>query len=175
MGITDRNLKDTLLRIPKLDLQTAINTCKAAEQSQNQLEKICSSQELNEMSRRKFKMNRIQQTENYKRPTTSRPQEHPIQSYQQNHAGQKKLSINKNQLQFHRQCQRCGLQHQRGKCPAYKAKCNKCHKLNHFSKMCKSKNISLLENNTPEDEFFLGSLEISHIADETEWYRMFER
>lgn len=36
--------------------------------------------------------------------------------------------------------------------------------------MCKSKNISLLENNTPEDEFFLGSLEISHIADETEWY-----
>lgn len=169
MGITDRNLKDTLLRIPNLDLQTAINTCRAAEQSQNQLEKICSSQELNEMSRKNFKMNGNQQTRNFTKKIPFGTRGHPISSSQQNQGNHNKSSF-RNQLQFHRQCQRCGQQHQRGKCPAYKAKCNFCNKLNHFSKMCKSKNINLLEKEIPEDTFFLGSIELSQISNDTEWY-----
>ncbi len=38
-------------------------------------------------------------------------------------------------------CQYCGLfgAHEKGKdCPAYGKKCHKCHKLNHFSSVCKS-------------------------------------
>lgn len=40
-------------------------------------------------------------------------------------------------------CQYCGLfgVHEKGKdCPAYGKKCHKCHKLNHFSSVCKSEN-----------------------------------
>lgn len=36
-------------------------------------------------------------------------------------------------------CNRCGTDHRRKSCPAYKKKCDKCNVPGHFSKMCKSK------------------------------------
>lgn len=38
-----------------------------------------------------------------------------------------------------RSCQYCGTHHKKGSCPAYGKKCGKCGKINHFSKVCKSK------------------------------------
>lgn len=43
-----------------------------------------------------------------------------------------------------RNCKFCGSSHEwkKEKCPAFNKKCNKCHKMNHFSKMCKVKPLS---------------------------------
>ena len=39
-------------------------------------------------------------------------------------------------------CEKCGLKHYiRNKCPAYGKKCSKCNRINHFAKICKSKNV----------------------------------
>lgn len=38
-------------------------------------------------------------------------------------------------------CGQCGNTHSQGKCPAKGAKCHKCGRINHFSKMCRTKNI----------------------------------
>jgi hypothetical protein len=40
--------------------------------------------------------------------------------------------------QAKKQCNYCGSSHKPRSCPAYGAKCNKCGKQNHFSKVCKS-------------------------------------
>ncbi|XP_038060249.1 uncharacterized protein K02A2.6-like [Patiria miniata] len=46
----------------------------------------------------------------------------------------------KSQSRQHKQstCEYCGESHQRGKCPAYGHECLKCHKQNHFAKVCQS-------------------------------------
>lgn len=36
-------------------------------------------------------------------------------------------------------CQKCGLLHEPRKCPAYGTQCSRCHKQNHWAKMCQSK------------------------------------
>ena len=39
-------------------------------------------------------------------------------------------------------CGQCGRKHKPKECPAYGQRCAACHKLNHFAKVCRSKNIS---------------------------------
>lgn len=36
-------------------------------------------------------------------------------------------------------CKFCGLDHNKGQCPAYNKRCNKCSKFNHFARVCKSR------------------------------------
>ena len=36
------------------------------------------------------------------------------------------------------QCMRCGKPHIFGKCRAYNATCNKCHRMGHFARVCRS-------------------------------------
>ena len=38
----------------------------------------------------------------------------------------------------HIPCRQCGRKHSPKECPAYGQQCTKCHKLNHFSKVCRS-------------------------------------
>lgn len=38
-------------------------------------------------------------------------------------------------------CKSCGSEHEYQKCPAFGQKCRKCHKMNHFAKMCHSEQI----------------------------------
>lgn len=68
------------------------------------------------------------------------------------------------------ECQRCGQVH-RYKCPAYGLRCNNCGKLNHYAKLCRSKKISLLEeqeeqtgtNSTP-DTYHITCLTTNEIS-----------
>ena len=60
-------------------------------------------------------------------------------------------------------CNFCGGQHTRGKCPAYNKRCNNYLKLNHFAKcfnMKKTRKVREINAETSdEDEFFVGSVE----------------
>ena len=51
-----------------------------------------------------------------------------------------------------RACGKCGLQHERAKCPAYGKICYKCKKTNHYARLCKSKEqAQLVEEETDEE------------------------
>ena len=39
-------------------------------------------------------------------------------------------------------CKYCGSDHVKGRCPAYKKQCNKCQKLGHFGKVCRSAEVA---------------------------------
>ena len=66
-------------------------------------------------------------------------------------------------------CRYCGQSHRRGSCPAYGQTCNKCKKLNHFSKVCQSKvsqNSQKVET-IDANEFFLDSIELKNNETDT--------
>ena len=47
------------------------------------------------------------------------------------------------------QCGNCGRRHKPKQCPAYGQECLVCHKLNHFSRVCRSRPIASQGNNLP--------------------------
>jgi len=68
-----------------------------------------------------------------------------------------KYNSNKN-VKTINNCKRCGRNHKINNCSAYGKKCNKCEKLNHFAKQCKSTKSESKINEIEEKEFFLLEL-----------------
>ena len=64
---------------------------------------------------------------------------HTSQRTRHQYNGKKQNSNASRQL---RNCQYCGKQHEPHNCPAYGKKCSFCHKLNHFSSVCRSRSLS---------------------------------
>ena len=61
-------------------------------------------------------------------------------------------------------CSRCGSRHgQNSACPANGQKCLKCGKLNHFKKMCRTKHVHTIDEDSDssdeEQTLFLGCLD----------------
>lgn len=53
-------------------------------------------------------------------------------------------------------CSKCGYMHEKQKCPAFGKKCRKCHKANHYEKMCRSsKTVHLVNDANDSDESVL--------------------
>ena len=48
-------------------------------------------------------------------------------------------SVNLIQSNFRKACRYCGEHHKRGQCPAYGKRCDKCSRMNHSSKVCRSR------------------------------------
>ena len=69
-------------------------------------------------------------------------------------------------------CRNCGTKHKRKECPAYGKKCHRCHKLNHFKAMCRSKkNVNAVERQEDscfEETLFVGA--VTSKVQNDEWY-----
>ena len=46
-------------------------------------------------------------------------------------------------------CNYCGISHNRGNCPAYGKRCQKCGKENHFKSVCKSGSLDKRDHSKP--------------------------
>ena len=78
---------------------------------------------------------------------------------------------------MHKDCSRCGYQHDKEKCPAQGKICKKCQKLNHFARVCQSKTTikkqthHVTEDEHSDDEFFVvGCITSVNTVDMGEWY-----
>ena len=57
-------------------------------------------------------------------------------------------------------CKKCGMEHLPKNCPAYGKTCNRCHKPNHFKKMCNNKRVyTVEEEEISDDDLYIGSIE----------------
>ena len=63
-------------------------------------------------------------------------------------------SLKVNNSRQSRKCWSCGFSHEKFKCPAYGKECNKCKKLNHYAKMCKTniRNVKMIEEYDESEE-----------------------
>ena len=62
-----------------------------------------------------------------------------------------------------KECHKFGCKHGNKKCYAKGKRCNKCQKLNHFARVCRSKpdtrkGVHLLEEEDSDDELFVGCI-----------------
>eukprot|EP00731_Ephydatia_muelleri_P001018 Em0001g1018a len=59
-------------------------------------------------------------------------------------------------------CRNCGLQHGRDSCPARGRKCHKCHRMNHFAKLCRSGQVSTIgkdeEISDGKQQYMVGTI-----------------
>ena len=149
----DDKLRARLLRESELTLKKAIDICRATEVSLEQAKSLTSTQE--EMSPEINAVKRDQQNgpTKYKHRKNNREKRHP-----------------QNETVM---CGRCGGKHGKQQtCPAIGATCHKCKKLNHYSKMCKTRLTNERKVHSHEaaekqreknadsesDDFFIGAI-----------------
>ena len=120
-GINDERVKERLLREADLDLRKALDICRAAESSKQQLASMSDN--------------------------TSQSQINAVGTKKGGHAyggargkdtGQRDSGKHENgQRRQHKKCGYCGNKHRPKKCPAYGKTCAKCQGKNHFAVVCR--------------------------------------
>lgn len=141
-GTSDQAAKERLLRErPIPDLNRAIEHLKASEVSRQQNQVFCGAPTINYVSRK----------------------------------SDNKRQKRKPPVKYHKQqpCSRCGApdKHSRDSCPAKTAKCHKCKKKGHYSKLCRSgkKSAEEIESGTEDGEsgeesyMFMGEIEVDEL------------
>ena len=129
IGIRDDSTRRKLLQCRKLDLQTAIDICRASETASRHLREIkgSESEDVNKMNTCPRKEGTARGRERSKsRDRKPREQQQQLRRRDDNTGGRK--------------CKFCGKAHEFKKelCPAWNKICTSCQKRNHFSTVCKA-------------------------------------
>lgn len=131
LGVRDEKVRERLLRVNDLTLSKAIDICKAAEQTSQQLKLLASGTEESVGAVRTQQRNEPPQN-------TRRPRDPPIQRTE---------------------CRFCGYQHGNRQCPAKGQTCHKCGQKNHFQSRCRATNpkVNTVEE-VPEEVFRISKV-----------------
>lgn len=116
-GIPDNGLRERLLREQDLNLEKAINMCRAAETVKTQAKELVSESCNVDAVRREERGAVRKKCAAPGVKSDTKPAQRDVQG---------------------KACGRCGTQHPPRKCPAYGKVCHNCNKKNHFSRQCKS-------------------------------------
>ncbi|XP_067284600.1 uncharacterized protein [Pseudorasbora parva] len=110
-GVNNDQIRARLLREPDLDLNKAVDICRASEVTKSQIKALHKETEVTVNKISKFKLTKKSPEYSSALKTWSKKEE---------------------------ECTRCGYTHEPRKCPAYGQTCEVCHRKNHFGKMCKT-------------------------------------
>ncbi|XP_028166781.1 uncharacterized protein LOC114357383 [Ostrinia furnacalis] len=120
-GIGDCKLQEALLQDPDLDLHKCIRICKAAELATENVKKITTEMQVNNISRTTHK----NENRNLEKPQDFRDRNQNLPETRDSRQAVRK------------QCMRCGYYHG-FKCPAFGYRCKKCNRYGHYAKMCRT-------------------------------------
>ncbi|XP_074026147.1 uncharacterized protein [Leptinotarsa decemlineata] len=169
---SDVELQNKLIRTKNISLSKAVDICRVAERTKEQLEKI-SSVKRNNLTVDKIKKRghhgetgaavtkfTSEETRFVPRPSTSQG----TSRYQRVTNESVRMKNNSEYVKSGKfNCYRCGTQHEKNRCPAFGKMCAKCRKSNHFAKMCKS--VSEVQLQVYDDLF----IDCVNDNDENEW------
>ena len=130
-GVIKDSVRSRLLQETELTLQKAIDICRAAETSTQQMKVIQSTSSGATGSNVDVVKKKIVKSKSLK--NTGSPMK--------------------------QKCGKCGYKHEPRKCPAFGKLCNNCKKKNHFSTVCKNKKMHELQENDYDSDIFLDSVE----------------
>ncbi|KAK9754668.1 hypothetical protein QE152_g1110 [Popillia japonica] len=156
IGIIDLRLQERLLRMEELDLQKAIDCCRAAEQSKKQA-KTLQERTIDVVNKKNL---------SNKRYTVKKNGKYTVKTGQS-----EDKAAESNSEKF--KCCRCNKWHAARKCPAYGRSCTRCGKLNHFATCCKvnlNKVSELSNTNTTDNEFCIDTINVKNVNSVETWY-----
>lgn len=171
IGITDSNLRKRLLEVRNLTLDDAIDKARAWEQSKEQTETM-NKAAINVVESNATHTNQTTRQKPHGNPNNNKykPNAHTQQqastsrgTHQQQQQRQRNTNNGNNKPKQINECSRCGRSHKIRECPAFGKKCNACSKLNHFSSMCKQRNVSTIDkqndsSDSDSNELYIGVL-----------------
>ncbi|XP_059057447.1 uncharacterized protein LOC131851041 [Achroia grisella] len=144
-GIKDAAMRERLLREYNLTLEKAVDICRLAEVSHAQAEHIETKNpeyhvhdvknNNNEHWRERTDIHWINRGSS--RTRANRGVRRIPSDRRSGHVPTSSHGVKTNRFSSNSECNRCGRIHNRYKCPAYGQKCNKCSRMNHFSRMCR--------------------------------------
>jgi len=138
IGINDDNTRERLLRTDDLDLEKAVQLCKAAElvkqRSMELKSESVSVDAVHKSDRGKFRASHQSRDQLTRQSASTRV----------TGTRQQQSRMYMTQTETHH-CQRCGTWHQSGNCRAYGKRCGKCGVLGHFAKFCRSASVNIVE------------------------------
>ncbi|XP_069364930.1 uncharacterized protein [Maniola hyperantus] len=144
IGVKQTRVQQKLLEIKDLTLDKALDICRSAELSSQQL-MVLHSSEVNAVAAASTTRQLTTPASNNSKAKYSRP--HNNINNKKNCQNNYKNNLNKNNYQ----CKKCNKVHGPRQCPAFGKTCLKCGKLNHFSVGCMSKNQKLDNINNIHD------------------------
>jgi hypothetical protein len=146
VGVVNQATKTRLLREHQLTLDTAIHIVKSQELADERVQTLQDAQAVNAI-KRKFNQNSYRHNDMKPQYNSDRNRD----SFKTRDENQ-----NSNIPKTFRPCRFCGIKHkfgQRSMCPAFGETCEKCGKLNHYSKVCRSVNAIGSDTPTNSDEY----------------------
>ena len=184
IGITDSNLRARLLETSDLTMAKAIEKARASETSREQNESMSRTAAVNEISSThnsthgskptaQSKNNSWKDKGNKKgtqtQQSTHQQQQHQRQRNTGNNSNDKSNATQNSSVKEIKNCNRCGRTHKIRQCPAYGKNCNNCSKPNHYSKMCRQRNVATIDmqhDSSDSDELYIGTIDCpSEISD----------
>lgn len=169
IGVADKKLQSRLLETTALTYDTAVEKCRTTEATKEQTTNLNQIVTVNEVRYTQKQPNYAQHQQKFKGKREIQPHR---QSSNNNNTYMNRSPLNsETQENYNRNnCTYCGYKHRPRECPAYGKSCNTCNRKNHFSSVCKSRNISTLnivnDNDDNNDslsfenqEFYIGSIE----------------
>lgn len=178
MGTNDSKLQTRLLEIATLTYDAAVEKCRANEATREQSSVMNKTVAVNEVKIHAVGENTQHRSKNYNERNNNNNNggahnkfNGKKQQYRQNFSNNtntkrnqwnnsnlKNDNANKNIIN----CKFCNFTHKVRECPAYGKTCNACFKKNHFSSVCRTRNVSLInvENDSNDNnDFYIGSVE----------------
>ncbi|XP_072401071.1 uncharacterized protein [Diabrotica undecimpunctata] len=140
LGTHDLRIQEKLLQCADLKLAQAIDICRAMENSAVTQREISKESESVSVVKKRNEENRPEN-----RPGST-GQSRYGSKYEKEQSTSQKVT-DKNTGNHYIQCYKCGLQHIRGKCPAFFRYCSLCNKKGHYRKFCPDNNNKVHEIN----------------------------
>nr|CAI5829935.1 unnamed protein product [Callosobruchus analis] len=147
-GLANTKLREQLLQDDEKTLEEAIKFCLAVEKSKEQsvsmgMSNDVSVNQIRRSQHQKTSKNAVTYGENWKDlPSTSGGWRGPSRHVRSRNQFPENGGVS----------YKCGKIHGKNKCPAFRKKCNKCWKFNHFSKVCRQKSVATVSANEPSEQ-----------------------
>ncbi|GBN50373.1 hypothetical protein AVEN_2447-1 [Araneus ventricosus] len=147
LGVGDASLQERMLRESDLSLERAIDLGKTAELSKIRAQTV-QGQNVDFVGRRS----------GAQKPLSSREA-----NWSNKDGTVNKSCQNGEKARMFSSCWKCNRKHVKGKCPAYGKRCHSCNNLNHFSVVCRYKDVKDVVVDESEDNGDYNVNSIIHI------------
>lgn len=171
-GIRDNDTRRRLLREDKLTLERCVDICRAAECTQQQMKSFHNDpRELGESSETVNALTQSRSAARSGHAQRGRARYTPSREGQTVRPRRERKDESNAEREQLVDCRYCGQTHARRRCPAYGKSCSICKKPNHFARVCNSKRVEEIQENTDSDsEDELDLFAVTSSTEENAWH-----